>query len=63
MDCLMVGPHMLQDMEQIVREVQKNLKVAQDRQKSYTDLKLKTTQRVLCRIPRLPPSPTQKELP
>ena len=28
MDHLMVGPEMLQDMEQTVREVQKNLKMA-----------------------------------
>ena len=35
----MVGPEMLQDMEQIVQKVQKNLKVAHDRQKSYADLK------------------------
>ena len=38
-DRLMIWPKMLQDMEQAVREVQKNLKVAQDRQKSYADLK------------------------
>ena len=38
-DHLMIGPEMLQDMEQTVWEVQKNLKVAQDRQKSYADLK------------------------
>ena len=38
MDCLIIGPEMLQDMEQIVWEVQKNLKVVQDRQKSYADL-------------------------
>ena len=36
----MIEPEMLQDMEQVVREVQKNLKVAQDRQKSYADLKI-----------------------
>ena len=38
-DRLMVGPKMLQDMEQTVREVQRNLKVAQDLQKIYIDLK------------------------
>ena len=38
-DRLTIGPEILQDKEQIVREVQKNLKVAQDRQKSYADLK------------------------
>ena len=38
-DCLMVGPKMLQDMEQIVREEKKILKVAHDCQKSYVDLK------------------------
>ena len=39
-DPLMVRPEMLQDMEQIIREVQKNLKVAQDHQKNYVDLKM-----------------------
>ena len=39
MDHLMIGPEMLQDMEQIVKEVHNNLKVAQDRQKSYANLK------------------------
>ena len=34
-DRLLVGPEMLQDMEQTVRKVPKNLKVARDRQKSY----------------------------
>ena len=38
-DRLTIGPEILQDKEQIVREVQKNLKVAQDHQKSYADLK------------------------
>ena len=35
---------MLLDLEQTVREVQKNLKVAQDRQKSYADLKRQHTE-------------------
>ena len=39
-DYLIVGPEMLQDMEQIVREVKKNLKVAHDHKKSYADLKM-----------------------
>ena len=38
-DRLIVGPEMLQDMEKTVQQVQKNLKVAQDRRKSYVDLK------------------------
>ena len=38
-DRLMVGPEMLQEMEQTVRKVQKNLKVEQDHQKSYANLK------------------------
>jgi hypothetical protein len=38
-DRLMVGPEMLQEMENMVRKVQQNLKEAQDRQKSYADLK------------------------
>ena len=36
---LMVGPKMLQEMENMVRKVQQNLKEAQDRQKSYADQK------------------------
>ena len=39
MDRLMIGPKMLQDMEQTVWEVHKNLKVVQYFQKSYADLK------------------------
>jgi hypothetical protein len=35
----MVGPEMLQEMENMVRKVQQNLKEAQDRQKSYADKK------------------------
>jgi hypothetical protein len=38
-DRLMVGPEILQEMENIVRKVQQNLKEAQDRQKSYADQK------------------------
>ena len=37
-DHLMIGTEMLQDMVQNVQEVQNNLKVARDRQKSYADL-------------------------
>jgi hypothetical protein len=39
---LMIGPEMLQEMENMVRKVQQNLKEAQDRQKSYADQKRKT---------------------
>ena len=35
----MVGLEMLQEMENMVRKVQQNLKEAQDRQKSYVDQK------------------------
>jgi hypothetical protein len=35
----MVGPEMLQEMENMVRKVQHNLKKAQDRQKSYAEHK------------------------
>jgi len=35
----MVGLELLQEMEKMVRKVQKNLKEAQDRQKSYVDQK------------------------
>ena len=38
-DRIMLGPEMLKDMELTVKQVQHNLKVAQDRQKSYADLK------------------------
>ena len=37
MDHLIVGLGILQDMEHIVQEVPKNLKVAQDHKKIYTD--------------------------
>jgi hypothetical protein len=36
-DMIMVGLDMLQEMESIVKRAQQNLKVAQDRQKSYAD--------------------------
>jgi hypothetical protein len=39
MDRFMVGPEMLQEMERMVRKVQHNLKEAQERQKSYAELK------------------------
>ena len=39
MDRLIVGLEMLQEMEQTVRKVQKNLKAAHDHQNSYADLK------------------------
>jgi hypothetical protein len=38
-DRLMVGPEMLQEMENMVRKVQRNLKEEHDRQKSYVDKK------------------------
>jgi hypothetical protein len=38
-DGLMVGPKMLQEMENMVRKVKQNLKEEQDRQKSYADHK------------------------
>ena len=38
-DRLMVGPEMLQEMENMLRKVQQNLKEAHDRQKSYADQK------------------------
>jgi hypothetical protein len=38
-DRLMVGPEMLQEMENMVNKVQQNLKEAQNRQKSYADQK------------------------
>jgi hypothetical protein len=36
---LMIGPYMLKYMELTVKQVQQNLKVAQDRKKSYVDAK------------------------
>ena len=36
---LVLGPKLLKEMEEIVRQVQGNLKIAQDRQKSQADLK------------------------
>ena len=38
-DRLVLGPELLKEMELIVKQVQGNLKVAQDRQKSQADLK------------------------
>ena len=38
-DKLLLGPKLLKDMELIVKQVQQNLKVSQDREKSYADLK------------------------
>ena len=38
-DRILIRPNLLQEMEQTVREVQKNMKRAQDRQKSYAYLK------------------------
>ncbi|XP_039034121.1 uncharacterized protein LOC120170212, partial [Hibiscus syriacus] len=40
-DRSVLGPDLIQDVEQKVREIQYNLKVASDRQKSYSDLKRK----------------------
>ena len=39
MDRLVFGPKLLKEMELIVKQVQGNLKVAQDRQKIHVDLK------------------------
>ena len=41
MDRLMLGPHFLMNLEQLVTNVQVNLKEAQDCQKSYADNKRK----------------------
>ena len=38
-DRLVLGPELLKEMEEIVKQVQGNLKVTQDRQKSQADLK------------------------
>ena len=38
-DKLMLGPVALQEMEGIVKQIQKNIKTAQDRQKNYADKK------------------------
>ena len=35
----MLGPELLKEMEEIMKQVQGNLKVAHDRQKSQADLK------------------------
>ena len=39
MDRLVLGPKLLKEMEKIVKQLQGNLKVAQDRQKSQAELK------------------------
>ena len=36
-DRVIVGPKMLKDMEEQVVKIRQNLKIAQDRQKSYAD--------------------------
>ena len=38
-DRLMLGPDLLKDMDLTMKQVQQNLKVSQDKQKSYVDLK------------------------
>ena len=38
-DRLMLGPDLLKELELTVKQVQRNLKIAQDRQKSHVDLK------------------------
>lgn len=40
-DKLMLGPEMLKQMEEMVKKVRANSKVAQDKQKSFTDQKRK----------------------
>ena len=39
MDRLVLGPELLKEMEEIVKHVQGNLKIAQDQHKSQADLK------------------------
>ena len=39
MDILVLGPELLKEREEIVKKVQGNLKIAQDRQKSQAYLK------------------------
>ena len=43
-DRLMLGPKLLKDMELTMKQVQQNLKVSQDRQKSYVDLERTSTE-------------------
>ena len=38
-DRLMLGPNLLKELELIVKQVQSNLKIAQDRQKIHANLK------------------------
>ena len=37
----MIGPNIIKDMEEKVQVIQKRLKAASDRQKSYADLKMR----------------------
>ena len=37
MDRVVIGPELLKEMEQEIVKIRKNLKAAQDRQKSYAD--------------------------
>jgi hypothetical protein len=39
-DRVTIGPYMLKEMEQQVIQIKQNMKIAQDRQKSYEDMKL-----------------------
>jgi hypothetical protein len=39
-DRIMIGPEILQEMEQMVKKVKHNLEVAQDRQKNYANQKI-----------------------
>ena len=38
-DKLMLGPYALQEMDRIFKQIQRNIKTAQDRQKNYVDKK------------------------
>jgi hypothetical protein len=38
-DRITIGPDMMKEMEQQVIQIKKNLKISQDRQKSYADRK------------------------
>ena len=40
MDRLVLGPDLLKEMEEIVKQIQSNIKTTQDRQKSLADLKI-----------------------
>jgi hypothetical protein len=39
-DKVIIGPCMLKEMEQQVIQIRQNMKIAQDRQKSYADMKM-----------------------